>query len=184
MTEKPENNEFPEILIGPSGAKFAITMAMMCIMTGGAYWVVVRILTGATAGGLQALPLLICGGGALVASIWMLLGLHARIYGQPRLKIDETGISDPSDRFSLGTITWDQIRDVRGMPHKQVVWVLVDDKKAVLAQMHPLRRALIWFDSAFASNIIKFNTWRLDINRDHLLGILAHFHRQFGNPRK
>lgn len=183
MTDTPDDTEYPEILIGPSSAKFAITMAIMCVMTGGAYWVVFRILTGATAGGLQALPLLICGGGALVASIWMLLSLHARIYGQPRLRIDKNGISDPSDRFSLGTITWDQIRDVRGMPHKQVVWVLVDDKKALFAQMHPLRRALIWFDSAFASNIIKLNTWRLDINRDHLLGILAHYHREFGNPR-
>ncbi|MBT4906119.1 MAG: hypothetical protein HOK98_12930 [Rhodospirillaceae bacterium] len=184
MNDETDINEFPEILIGPSGAKFAITMAIMCAMIGGAYWVVFRILTGATAGGLQALPLLICGGGALIATFWLLLSLHARLYGQPRLRIDETGISDPSGRFSLGTITWDQIRDVRGMPHKQVVWVLVDDKKAVLGQMHPLRRALIWFDSAFAKNIIKLNTWRLDINRDHLLGILAHYHRKFGNPRK
>lgn len=183
MNDTSEKNEYPEINIGPSGAKFATTMAMMCLMTGGAYWVVFRILTGATAGGLQALPLLVCGGGGIVATVWMLLGLHARIYGQPRLRIDETGISDPSERFSLGAISWDQIRDVRGMPHKQVVWVLVDDKRAVLAQMHPLRRALIWFDSAFASNIIKLNTWRLDINRDHLLGILAHFHREFGDPR-
>jgi len=183
MSDEQAAQQFPEILIGPSGSKFAITMAIMCAMTGGAYWVVFRILTGATAGGLQILPLLICGGGGLVASVWMLLSLHARIHGQPRFRIDETGISDPSDLFNMGAISWDEIRDVRGMPHKQVVWVLVDDKKAIMARMHPLRRALIWFDSAFAKNIIKLNAWRLDINRDHLLGILAHFHRKFGNPR-
>lgn len=183
MNETPDSNEFPEIKIGPSGSKFATTMLFMAAMTGGAYWVVFRILTGATAGGLQALPLVICGVGGIVATAWILLGLHARACGQPRLRIDETGISDPSDRFSMGSISWDEIRDVRGMPHKQVVWVLVDDKKAIMARMHPLRRAIVWFDSAFARNIIKLNTWRLDINRDHLLGILAHYHRQFGNPR-
>lgn len=183
MSETSENEEFPEITIGPSGTKFAMNMAIMGVMTGGAYWVVFRILERAKEQELQLLPLLICGGGGIVATIWILLGLHARIYGQPRLRIDATGISDPSDRYAMGAISWDEIRDVRGMPHKQVVWVLVDDKKAVLARMHPLRRAVIWFDSAFAKNIIKLNTWRLDINRDHLLNILAHFHREFGNPR-
>lgn len=183
MTDTPEENEFPEIEIGPSGSKFATKMLFMGFMTGGAYWVVIRILTDASTLGLSTLPLLICGGGGLGATVWLLLSLHARIYGQPRLRIDETGISDPSDRFSLGTIAWDQIRDVRGTPRKEVVWVLVDDKRAVLAQMHPLRRALIWIDSALGRNVIKLSTWRLDIGRDHLLAILAHYHREFGNPR-
>ncbi|MBO22751.1 MAG: hypothetical protein CMM26_10350 [Rhodospirillaceae bacterium] len=178
-----EDKDFPEIEIGPSGAKFAITIAIMCLMIGGAFWVVLRIVERGQEGELELLPLAICGGGGLVASVWLLLSLHARIYGQPRFRIDASGISDPSDRFNLGAISWDEIRDVRGMPHKQVVWVLVDDKKAVLARMHPLRRAIIWFDSAFARNIIKLNAWRLDIGRDRLLGILAHYHRRFGNPR-
>ncbi len=183
MSDTPDTEEFPEITVGPSGSKFITTMLFMTAMTGGAYWVVFRILAGATGQDATSLPLVICGVGGIVATIWILLGLHARICGQLQLRIDETGISDPSDRFSMGAISWDEIRDVRGMPHKQVVWVLVDDKKAIMARMHPLRRAIIWFDSAFAKNIIKLNTWRLDINRDHLLGILAHYHRRFGNPR-
>ncbi|HCP00937.1 MAG TPA: hypothetical protein DIT35_05545 [Rhodospirillaceae bacterium] len=177
------DTKFPEIEIGPSSTKFAITMVIMCFMISGGFWVVLRLLERAARDDLQIVPLLICGGGGLVASIWILLSLHARICGQPRLKIDASGIHDPSKHYSFGCISWDEIRDVRGMPHKQVVWVLVDDKKAILKRMHPLRRALIWFDSAFATNIIKVNAWRLDIGRDHLLNVLAHYHRKFGNPR-
>ena len=183
MTTEIQDTDFPEIEIGPSGSKFAITIAITCFMIGGAFWVVFRILERSQRDELEVLPLLVCGAGGLVASAWLVLSMHARICGQPRLRIDASGIADPSTRHSFGSISWNEIRDVRGMPHKQVVWVLVDDKKAVLGRMHPLRRTLIWFDSAFAKDIIKLNAWRLDIGRDHLLGILAHYHRQFGNPR-
>ncbi len=183
MSDTSDDKEFPEIVIGPSGWKFAIMMAIMSVMTGGAYWVVIRVVTGATAQDFAILPLLVCGIGGLVASMWMLLSLHARLYGQPRLKIDTQGVSDPSARFGLGAITWAEIRDVHTVGRKQMVAIVVDDKQAVLARMHPLRRPLIWFDSMFAGNTIKVPTWRLDIGRDQLISLLAAFHHEFGNPR-
>jgi len=184
MVNTPDDKEFPEIVIGPSRAKFVITMAIMSVMTGGAYWVVFRILTGATVQSFPIVPLLVCGISGLVASIWMLLSLHARLYVQLRLKIDHTGVSDPSEKFGLGTITWAEIQDIRIIGRKHAVALVVDDKRAVLARMHPLRRPLIWFDSILAANTIKVHTWRLDIGRDQLLSLLTAFHREFGNPRK
>lgn len=174
--------KFPEILIGPSGAKFAILMGIMCFMTGGAFWVVFRILSGTTFQTAPLLPLIICGVGGLISAVWMLLSLHARLYGQPRLRIDETGISDPSERYGLGSIAWDEIRGIRAVDRKQVVSLTVDDKPAVLARMHPLRRALIRFDSVFAPAVIKLYTWRLDITRENLFHLLVRYHKKFGTP--
>lgn len=174
--------DFPEVVIGPSGAKFAILMGIMCFMTGGAIWVVIRILTGASGGELPVVPLAICGIGGGVSAIWMLLSLHARLYGQPCLRIDATGISDPSERYGFGSIAWSEIRGIRAVERKQVVSLTVDDKPAVLARMHPLRRALIRFDSVFAPEVIRFYTWRLDITREDLFHLLVRYHKQFGKP--
>ncbi|MBS28584.1 MAG: hypothetical protein CL566_06620 [Alphaproteobacteria bacterium] len=176
------DTDFPAVLIGPSGAKFAILMGIMCFMTGGAFWVVLRILTGTTFQSAALLPLLICGVGGLVSAVWMLLSLHARLYGQPRLRIDATGIADPSDRCSMGAIAWSEIRGIRAVERKQVVSLTVTDKPAVLARMHPLRRILIRFDSVFAPQVIKLYTWRLDITREDLFHLLVRYHKQFGEP--
>lgn len=183
MTDAPAEKDFPDVAIGPSDTKFAIMMGVALVLTGGAYWVVIRILTGGALTDFPLVPLIVCGTGAVVATVWILLNLHARACGQPRLVVDATGISDPSTRFGMGAISWDEIRDVRAMPRKQVIWLLVDDKKAVLERMHPLRRTLIWFDSAFARDIVKLKSWRLECDHDYLLALLAHYHRHFGNPR-